>query len=101
MKTKNCKTTYCIIWSYDNFKYNYEVEDKEYDDIKTCLFELLALKKENREFHYNPNFREPLMSLRIREITVYFNEPDIEYIADYNVRKYKNRYRLSRAEDII
>lgn len=93
---KDHKKYYGLIYSYDNFQYDYEEEEIYFDNIIECMKELLRQKKENKDFQ--KILGEPKLYLRIRK----YEETEKEvFITDYKMRKYKNRYFLRRAENII
>ena len=89
---------YGLIWSYDNFQFNYEEEEEYFENVIDAMKRLLEEKKVNRDFNKCKAIQEPICYFRIRKYEETENEI---YITDYNMRKYRNRYFLKRAEDII
>lgn len=89
---------YGLIWSYDNFQFEYEEEQEYFENVIDAMKHLLEEKKENRELAKKKYIDEPICYFRIRK----YEETDKEvYITDYVMRKYRNKYKLKRAEDII
>ena len=96
------KTTWCYLWSYDNFKFEYEESDKEFNTLQECIKAMWEDRKTNIELSKG-EWAEPktYYMFRKKELQKDPNQKtDIEWCSDYSWTRRKNKIYLHR-KDIL
>lgn len=91
------KKTWCYLWSYDNFTFEYEESEQDFDTLQECIQAMWKDRKANLELMHAPSIMEPKCYYMFRK-----KEDDGETVwcSDYTWTRRGNKIFLHR-KDIL